>query len=160
MNIYEPLSCFFSHSSMLMSASAVLKKTVPPSDRLFLCLLKVWNSTSGFAVVVGVETVSLCLWLISLLCRGQPLGLQSSRTPGITLTVLILTVSTLALVWARFIKATTDEPLLGCFPQKACFTYRNSLCVVFYCGQSWYVFCLELVMTLFKVQQWTLCIYS
>lgn len=64
-----------------------------------------WNITSGFVTVYCVETGTLRLWLICLLYRSATR--LSGRTPGITLTALIPTVSTQALVWADFIKATT-----------------------------------------------------
>ena len=73
-------------------------------------LPKDWHITVGFAVVYGVEKASLCLWLIGLLHRSAA-GLQSGRTPGITLTALIPTVSTSALVWADSIKAATVRRL-------------------------------------------------
>lgn len=52
-----------------------------------------------------MQTGTLWLWLIGLLYRSAVE--LSGRSSGITLTALIPTVSTWALVWADFIKATT-----------------------------------------------------
>lgn len=69
-----------------------------------------------------VETGTLCAWLISLLYRSA-IGCKSGGTLGVTVTALIPTVSTRALVWADFIKATAlvVAPLLAIDHCWACF---------------------------------------